>query len=53
MVRYVRSEPTLVITPHMAAVASFETVAEQIAHNEHQLRAGRPLANTVDAAAGY
>ncbi|MFM0700682.1 2-hydroxyacid dehydrogenase [Paraburkholderia sediminicola] len=47
------AEPNLVITPHMAAVASFELIAQQIAHNAAQLDAGGSLANTVDVSAGY
>lgn len=45
--------PGIVVTPHMASMASHETVAAQIARNVARLRAGRPLFNTVDIALGY
>ncbi|WP_186252107.1 2-hydroxyacid dehydrogenase [Burkholderia gladioli] len=45
--------PNLIVTPHMASVASFERIAAQIADNVMRLREGLPLANRVDPALGY
>ncbi|MDC6128863.1 NAD(P)-dependent oxidoreductase, partial [Burkholderia gladioli] len=45
--------PNLIVTPHMASVASFERIAAQIADNVIRLREGLPLANRVDPALGY
>jgi glyoxylate/hydroxypyruvate reductase A len=45
--------PGIVVTPHMASMASFETVVAQIARNVARLRAGEPLLNEVDLALGY
>ncbi|WP_414450515.1 2-hydroxyacid dehydrogenase [Burkholderia sp. 22PA0099] len=45
--------PNLIVTPHMASVASFEQIAEQIAANVRRLRDGAPLANQVDVLRGY
>ena len=45
--------PGVVVTPHMATMAAFETVAAQIVANVHRLRDGLPLVNQVDMARGY
>ncbi|WP_233161299.1 MULTISPECIES: glyoxylate/hydroxypyruvate reductase A [unclassified Achromobacter] len=45
--------PGVVVTPHMATMAAFETVAAQIVANIHRLRDGLPLVNQVDMAKGY
>ncbi|MFT3821598.1 MAG: glyoxylate/hydroxypyruvate reductase A [Rubrivivax sp.] len=45
--------PGIVVTPHMATMASYDTVVAQIAHNVAQLRDGAPLVNTVDLTRGY
>lgn len=47
------STPGVVLTPHMASMASFDTVAAQIALNVGQLRRSQPLFNAVDLAHGY
>ncbi|HEY0295284.1 MAG TPA: glyoxylate/hydroxypyruvate reductase A [Bordetella sp.] len=45
--------PGLIVTPHMASVASFKCTAEQVCANIARLNAGEPLMNRVDPAAGY
>lgn len=45
--------PGVVVTPHMATMASSTVVAEQVAHNVRRLVAGEPLANVVDMGRGY
>ncbi|WP_321888420.1 2-hydroxyacid dehydrogenase [Paraburkholderia bannensis] len=45
--------PNLIVTPHMASVASFERIAAQIADNVVRLRKGLPLENQVDVERGY
>ncbi|WP_167760138.1 2-hydroxyacid dehydrogenase [Paraburkholderia pallida] len=45
--------PNLIVTPHMASVASANTIGEQIAHNVQRLLDGEPLGNVVDVARGY
>ena len=45
--------PGLVVTPHMATMAAWDTVVGQIAGNVARLRGGQPLLNTVDLARGY
>ena len=45
--------PGIVVTPHMATMASFASVVGQIAANIARLRAGQALQNTVDLARGY
>ena len=47
------SAPGVVVTPHMATMATFDVVVQQIARNVAQLRAGRPLFNQVDTSRGY
>lgn len=43
----------LIVTPHMASVASLETIATQVAHNARRLIRGKPLHNVVDVTRGY
>jgi glyoxylate/hydroxypyruvate reductase A len=43
----------LIVTPHMASVASPKTMAEQIAQNARRLANGEPLLNVVDVTRGY
>jgi glyoxylate/hydroxypyruvate reductase A len=45
--------PNLIVTPHMASMASFECIGEQVASNVRRLVRGEPLANQVDAVRGY
>nr|WP_322015667.1 glyoxylate/hydroxypyruvate reductase A [Paraburkholderia sp. J12] len=45
--------PNLIVTPHMASVASARTIGEQVAHNARRLAAGEPLSNVVDVKRGY
>ena len=46
--------PNLIVTPHMASVASPETIGLQVALNVRRLRVnGEPLHNQVDVARGY
>jgi len=40
--------PKLIVTPHMAAIASLETIGSQIAQNVRCLVRGEPLNNQVD-----
>ena len=40
--------PKLIVTPHMAAIASLETIGLQIAENVRRLVRGEPLNNQVD-----
>ena len=40
--------PKLIVTPHMAAIASLETIGSQIAQNVRRLLRGEPLNNLVD-----
>jgi glyoxylate/hydroxypyruvate reductase A len=47
------AEPNLVITPHTAAVASFEAIAKQVAYNVTQYEQGAQLENVVDVLVGY
>ncbi len=46
-------EPGVLVTPHMAAIASWETIAQQVAENARRLLRGEPLLNVVDRARGY
>lgn len=46
-------EPGVLVTPHMAAIASWTVIAEQIVENVRRLKRGEPLLNTVDRARGY
>lgn len=45
--------PKVVMTPHAASITIPESVAPQVVENIHRARAGRPLINLVDFAAGY
>ena len=45
--------PGVIITPHMASMASQSVVATQIADNINRLAAGQPLHNEVDMQRGY
>lgn len=45
--------PGVTITPHMASVASYDCIAEQVAENFRRLDAGQPLLNCADRALGY
>lgn len=45
--------PGVTITPHMASVASYDCIAEQVAENFRRLNAGQPLLNCADRALGY
>ncbi|MFC4278171.1 2-hydroxyacid dehydrogenase [Achromobacter aloeverae] len=45
--------PGVVVTPHMATMASSETVAAQVLANIQRLRDGQALVNQVDLARGY
>ncbi|CCE01703.1 glyoxylate/hydroxypyruvate reductase A [Bradyrhizobium sp. STM 3809] len=46
-------EPGVLVTPHMAAIASWETITLQVADNARRLLGGRPLLNVVDRVRGY
>jgi len=45
--------PNMIVTPHMASVASSETIGLQVAQNVRRLVNGEPLVNVVDVARGY
>lgn len=45
--------PRVCVTPHAASRTQPVRVAAQVAENVRRLRAGEPLLNTVDTAAGY
>ncbi|QHI97216.1 glyoxylate/hydroxypyruvate reductase A [Xylophilus rhododendri] len=45
--------PQIVVTPHMATMASPAAVVRQVAENIRRLQGGQPLLNLVDAARGY
>ncbi|WP_268808156.1 NAD(P)-dependent oxidoreductase, partial [Caballeronia terrestris] len=45
--------PNMIVTPHMASVASSETIGLQVAQNVRRLVRGEPLVNVVDVARGY
>jgi glyoxylate/hydroxypyruvate reductase A len=45
--------PNLIVTPHMASVASSDTIGAQVAQNVRRLVNGEPLQNVVDPARGY
>lgn len=46
-------EPGVLVTPHMAAIASWTVISEQIAENVRRLQRGSPLLNLVDRSRGY
>jgi glyoxylate/hydroxypyruvate reductase A len=41
------------VTPHAASITIPRSAAPQVVENIRRLRAGRPLINLVDPAAGY
>lgn len=45
--------PGVVVTPHMATMASYDVVVQQIVRNIGQMRQGAPCFNQVDTARGY
>ena len=45
--------PRIVLTPHIAAPASFDLIAQQCAENLRRIRAGQPPLNVVDRTQGY
>lgn len=47
------SAPNMIVTPHMASVASSDTIGMQVAQNVRRLVNGEPLLNVVDVARGY
>jgi len=47
------THPRIVITPHVAAETDPATAVSQVVENLRRLRAGEPLRNVVDRAAGY
>ncbi|TWT03069.1 glyoxylate/hydroxypyruvate reductase A [Reyranella sp. CPCC 100927] len=47
------AHPKIKVTPHIAGPTNPRTAAESVADNVRRLRAGRPLLNQIDRAAGY
>lgn len=47
------SHPSIVVTPHVAAVTHARTAAESVAEGIRRHEAGLPLANLVDRSRGY
>jgi glyoxylate/hydroxypyruvate reductase A len=47
------SHPKVILTPHAASITIPSSAAPQVVDNIHRARAGRPLINLVDFAAGY
>ena len=47
------NHPAITVTPHNASVTDPRSVAAQVAENIRRHRAGEPLLNPVDPAAGY
>jgi glyoxylate/hydroxypyruvate reductase A len=47
------SHPKVVMTPHAASITIPSSAAPQVVENLHRARAGKPLINLVDFAAGY
>uniref|UniRef100_UPI000D37D328 2-hydroxyacid dehydrogenase n=1 Tax=unclassified Variovorax TaxID=663243 RepID=UPI000D37D328 len=45
--------PGVIVTPHMATMASSAVVAQQVADNVRRLAAGQPLHHVVDMQRGY
>jgi glyoxylate/hydroxypyruvate reductase A len=45
--------PGVVVTPHMATMATYDVVVGQVARNIAQMRSGAALFNQVDTARGY
>jgi glyoxylate/hydroxypyruvate reductase len=46
-------EPGVLVTPHMATIATWRVVAQQIAENIRRMQNGTPLLNQVDRIRGY
>jgi glyoxylate/hydroxypyruvate reductase len=47
------STPGLVVTPHMATMATYDVVVQQVVRNIGQMHEGAPYFNQVDMARGY
>jgi glyoxylate/hydroxypyruvate reductase A len=47
------SHPGVLLTPHIAAMTDPRSSVAQIVDNIKRMRAGQPLLNTIDTAAGY
>ncbi len=45
--------PGVIVTPHMATMAGFDAVVEQVACNVARLRGDQPLLNRIDPQRGY
>lgn len=45
--------PGVVVTPHMASSAAYNSIAQQIIENMRRLDAGEPLLNQIDPDKGY
>lgn len=45
--------PNVIVTPHIAAAASYDSVLDQIGENIRRLQQGAPLLNLVDRGNGY
>lgn len=45
--------PGVVVTPHMATMATFDVVVDQVSRNIDRVLRGEPPLNTVDTARGY
>jgi glyoxylate/hydroxypyruvate reductase len=46
-------EPGVLVTPHMATIATPRVIAQQIAENIKRIQSGAPLLNQVDRIRGY
>jgi len=46
-------EPGVLVTPHMATIATPRVIAQQIAENIRRMQSGAPLLNQVDRSRGY
>ena len=46
-------EPGVLVTPHMATIATPRVIAQQIAENIRRMQSGAPLLNQVDRIRGY
>ncbi|OTP76695.1 hypothetical protein [Caballeronia sordidicola] len=42
--------PKVIVTPHMAAISTLDTIGSQIAQNVRRIVRGEPLLNQVDIA---
>eukprot|EP00998_Keelungia_sp_KM082_P010059 NODE_6254_length_649_cov_1.333333_g6231_i0.p1 GENE.NODE_6254_length_649_cov_1.333333_g6231_i0~~NODE_6254_length_649_cov_1.333333_g6231_i0.p1 ORF type:complete len:180 (+),score=9.90 NODE_6254_length_649_cov_1.333333_g6231_i0:73-540(+) len=45
--------PNITITPHVSAVTNVDTAVAQIVENYKRVKAGLPMLNCIDRAAGY